>query len=86
MLLLAADGLLAIFFFGVGLELKRQIARDLRDPARAAVPIENWRCRRGREHLLLSESRWTRGRAQAGTSVNPVTQRVGAQSPSTPAA
>ncbi len=36
----AADGLLAIFFFVVGLELKREfVAGDLRDPAKAAVPI-----------------------------------------------
>lgn len=36
----AADGLLAIFFFVVGLELKREfVAGDLRDPSRAAVPI-----------------------------------------------
>ncbi|CAN5130343.1 Na+/H+ antiporter NhaA [soil metagenome] len=36
----AADGLLAIFFFVVGLELKREfVAGDLRDPRRAAVPI-----------------------------------------------
>ena len=36
----AADGLLAVFFFVVGLELKREfVAGDLRDPARAAVPI-----------------------------------------------
>lgn len=36
----AADGLLAIFFFTVGLELKREfVAGDLRDPRRAAVPI-----------------------------------------------
>ena len=36
----AADGLLAIFFFVVGLELKREfIAGDLRDPKRAALPI-----------------------------------------------
>lgn len=36
----AADGLLAIFFFVAGLELKREfIAGDLRDPARAALPI-----------------------------------------------
>ncbi len=36
----AADGLLAIFFFIVGLELKREfVAGDLRDPARAALPI-----------------------------------------------
>jgi NhaA family Na+:H+ antiporter len=36
----AADGLLAIFFFVVGLELKREfIAGDLHDPARAALPI-----------------------------------------------
>ena len=36
----AADGLLAIFFFVVGLELKREfVAVDLRDPARAAVPV-----------------------------------------------
>jgi NhaA family Na+:H+ antiporter len=36
----AADGLLAIFFFVVGLELKREfVAGDLRDPAQAALPI-----------------------------------------------
>ena len=36
----AADGLLAIFFFVVGLELKREfVAGDLREPRRAALPI-----------------------------------------------
>ncbi|MFI6793356.1 Na+/H+ antiporter NhaA [Nonomuraea sp. NPDC050383] len=36
----AADGLLAIFFFVAGLELKREFtAGDLRDPRRAAVPV-----------------------------------------------
>lgn len=36
----AADGLLAIFFFVVGLELKREfVLGDLRDPRRAFVPI-----------------------------------------------
>lgn len=36
----AADGLLAVFFFLVGLELKRElVAGDLRNPARAAVPV-----------------------------------------------
>jgi NhaA family Na+:H+ antiporter len=36
----AADGLLALFFFVVGLELKREfIAGDLRDPARAVLPV-----------------------------------------------
>jgi Na+:H+ antiporter, NhaA family len=36
----AADGLLAIFFFVVGLELKREfVAGDLRQPARAALPV-----------------------------------------------
>ncbi|PXY20367.1 Na+/H+ antiporter NhaA [Prauserella endophytica] len=36
----AADGLLAIFFFVVGLELKREfVVGDLRDPRRAAVPV-----------------------------------------------
>lgn len=35
-----ADGLLAIFFFVVGLELKREfVAGDLRSPRRAVVPI-----------------------------------------------
>ncbi|MEU5909857.1 Na+/H+ antiporter NhaA [Micromonospora sp. NPDC047527] len=35
-----ADGLLAIFFFVVGLELKREfVAGDLRDPRRAALPV-----------------------------------------------
>ncbi|MBY8852279.1 Na+/H+ antiporter NhaA, partial [Saccharothrix sp. MB29] len=36
----ASDGLLAIFFFIAGLELKREfVAGDLRDPRRAAVPV-----------------------------------------------
>jgi NhaA family Na+:H+ antiporter len=36
----AADGLLAIFFFVAGLEVKREfVAGDLRDPRRAAVPV-----------------------------------------------
>jgi Na+:H+ antiporter, NhaA family len=36
----AADGLLAIFFFVAGLELKREfVAGDLRDPRRAAVLV-----------------------------------------------
>ncbi|WP_395306951.1 Na+/H+ antiporter NhaA [Mycobacterium sp. AMU20-3851] len=36
----ASDGLLAVFFFVVGLELKREfVAGDLRDPGRAALPI-----------------------------------------------
>ncbi|MBQ0901231.1 Na+/H+ antiporter NhaA [Micromonospora sp. U21] len=36
----AADGLLAIFFFVVGLELKREfVAGELRDPRRAALPM-----------------------------------------------
>ncbi|MFA5608231.1 MAG: Na+/H+ antiporter NhaA [Leucobacter sp.] len=36
----AADGLLAIFFFVVGLELKREfVIGELRDPRRAALPI-----------------------------------------------
>ncbi len=36
----AADGLLAIFFFVAGLELKREfVAGDLRDPRRAALPV-----------------------------------------------
>ena len=36
----AADGLLAIFFFVIGLELKREfVAGDLKDPRRAALPI-----------------------------------------------
>ena len=36
----AADGLLAIFFFVAGLELKREfVAGDLREPGRAALPV-----------------------------------------------
>jgi len=36
----AADGLLAVFFFVAGLELKREfVAGDLRNPARALVPV-----------------------------------------------
>ena len=36
----AADGLLAIFFFVAGLELKREfVAGDLADPRRAAMPV-----------------------------------------------
>ena len=36
----AADGLLAVFFFVAGLELKRELlVGDLREPAKAAVPV-----------------------------------------------
>lgn len=36
----AADGLLALFFFVAGLELKREfVAGELRDPRRAALPV-----------------------------------------------
>ncbi|AKU18141.1 Na+/H+ antiporter NhaA [Luteipulveratus mongoliensis] len=36
----ASDGLLAIFFFVVGLELKHEfVAGDLKDPAKAALPV-----------------------------------------------
>src|SRR6478752_478407 len=36
----AADGLLAIFFFLVGLELKREfVAGDLREPSKSVVPV-----------------------------------------------
>ena len=36
----ASDGLLAIFFFVAGLELKREfVAGDLRDPSKAALPV-----------------------------------------------
>jgi Na+:H+ antiporter, NhaA family len=36
----AADGLLALFFFVAGLELKREfVAGDLRDPRKAALPV-----------------------------------------------
>ena len=36
----AADGLLAVFFFVAGLELKREfVVGDLRDPRRAALPV-----------------------------------------------
>jgi Na+:H+ antiporter, NhaA family len=36
----AADGLLAVFFFVAGLELKREfVAGDLRNPRRAALPV-----------------------------------------------
>jgi NhaA family Na+:H+ antiporter len=36
----AADGLLAVFFFVAGLEVKREfVAGDLRDPRRAALPV-----------------------------------------------
>lgn len=36
----ASDGLLAVFFFVAGLELKREfVAGDLRDPARAVLPV-----------------------------------------------
>lgn len=41
----AADGLLAIFFFVAGLELKREfVIGDLRDPAKAALPVAAAMC------------------------------------------
>src|SRR3954463_7043105 len=45
----AADGLLAIFFFVAGLELKREfVAGELRDPRRAALPLAVWTPRSAR--------------------------------------
>ena len=41
----AADGLLAIFFFVAGLELKREfVIGDLKDPAKAALPVAAAMC------------------------------------------
>ena len=41
----AADGLLAIFFFVAGLELKREfLIGDLKDPAKAALPVAAAMC------------------------------------------
>jgi NhaA family Na+:H+ antiporter len=41
----AADGLLAIFFFVAGLELKREfVVGDLKDPAKAALPVAAAMC------------------------------------------
>ncbi|WP_180981101.1 Na+/H+ antiporter NhaA, partial [Pseudovibrio exalbescens] len=41
----AADGLLAIFFFVAGIELKRElVAGDLKDPKAAALPVVAARC------------------------------------------
>ena len=49
----AADGLLAIFFFVAGLELKREfLVGDLRSPAKAVVP-DRRRDRRGRRPVAL---------------------------------
>ena len=75
----AADGLLAIFFFVAGLELKREfVAGDLRDPRRAAVPVAAARRRRhrpGRRSTWLITLGAGGGAARAGRSRPPPTSR-----------
>ena len=78
----AADGLLAIFFFVVGLELKREfVAGDLRDPRRAALPIARRRRRHGRAGAL-STSRSTSAPATARCRAGPSRPRPTSPSPS----
>ena len=76
----AADGLLAIFFFVVGLELKREfVAGDLRDPRRAAVPIVA--AVGGMALPAASTSRSTSGRTAAKFAAGPSRPRPTSRSP-----
>ena len=74
----AADGLLAIFFFVAGLELKREfVAGDLRDPRRAALPVAaavGGMVVPALLYVLINSARRRRA-ARAGRSRRPPTSR-----------
>ncbi len=67
----AADGLLAVFFFVAGIELKRElVAGDLRDPKAAALPVVAALCGMAVRHSCTrspaspAAARWRAGRCR----------------------
>ncbi|MFF7309555.1 Na+/H+ antiporter NhaA [Streptomyces sp. NPDC008137] len=66
----AADGLLAIFFFVAGIELKRElVAGDLRDPKAAALPVVAALCGMAVPALVYTLTNVTGGGSLAGWAV-----------------
>ncbi len=66
----AADGLLAIFFFVAGIELKRElVAGDLRDPKAAALPVVAALCGMAAPALVYVFVSGTGGGSLAGWAV-----------------
>ncbi|NGO11044.1 Na+/H+ antiporter NhaA [Streptomyces sp. HC44] len=66
----AADGLLAVFFFVAGIELKRElVAGDLRDPRAAALPVVAALCGMAAPALVYTLVSVTGGGSLAGWAV-----------------
>ncbi|MFF9203198.1 Na+/H+ antiporter NhaA [Streptomyces sp. NPDC014986] len=66
----AADGLLAVFFFVAGVELKRElVAGDLRDPRAAALPVVAALCGMAVPALVYTLTSGTGGGSLAGWAV-----------------
>ncbi|MFM9458269.1 Na+/H+ antiporter NhaA [Streptomyces europaeiscabiei] len=66
----AADGLLAVFFFVAGIELKRElVAGDLRDPGTAALPVVAALCGMAVPALVYVLTNLTGGGSLAGWAV-----------------
>ncbi|MFF4259548.1 Na+/H+ antiporter NhaA [Streptomyces sp. NPDC001663] len=66
----AADGLLAVFFFVAGIELKRElVAGDLRDPKAAALPVVAALCGMVVPALVYTLTNTTGGGSLAGWAV-----------------
>ncbi|MFF4398081.1 Na+/H+ antiporter NhaA [Streptomyces sp. NPDC001480] len=66
----AADGLLAVFFFVAGIELKRELAvGDLRDPKAAALPVVAALCGMAVPALVYTLTNITGGGSLAGWAV-----------------
>ncbi|MFF4832647.1 Na+/H+ antiporter NhaA [Streptomyces sp. NPDC001315] len=66
----AADGLLAVFFFVAGIELKRElVAGDLRDPKAAALPVAAALCGMAVPALVYALTNLTGGGSPAGWAV-----------------
>ncbi|UUU23988.1 Na+/H+ antiporter NhaA [Streptomyces sp. DSM 40750] len=66
----AADGLLAVFFFVAGIELKRElVAGDLRDPKAAALPVVAALCGMAVPALVYTLTNLTGGGSLAGWAV-----------------
>ncbi|MEU5632807.1 Na+/H+ antiporter NhaA [Streptomyces rishiriensis] len=66
----AADGLLAVFFFVAGIELKRElVAGDLKDPRAAALPVVAALCGMAVPALVYTLTSLTGGGSLAGWAV-----------------
>jgi NhaA family Na+:H+ antiporter len=73
----AADGLLAIFFFVAGIELKRElVAGDLRDPKAAALPVVAALCGMAVPALVYTLTSLTDGGSLQGWAVPTATDNA----------